>query len=201
MNDEEYYQVQVETHGHILKPAHYHHAERRAIDAFASGIKAAGVRSATVLDVGCGIGLGMHYFQERYGCNTWGIELNPKKAAIGQLFGLNVIVGDMEDAELPIGVNADLVFSSHSLEHVRNPDKAIENMLRWSKRDALLCFVLPYQDTGDPKAHIGSEKIGLRTGEWGVVASFFSDCELEIQWRRFETLREPEVWVQTRRKD
>jgi ubiquinone/menaquinone biosynthesis C-methylase UbiE len=88
----------------------------------------------SVLDIGCasGIALGMHkLFKPKI--NAEGFEGNSEAKPLWEERKLNVSIGDIY--ALPFLDNHfDTVYSSHVLEHLTDPKKAIEESIRVAKK-------------------------------------------------------------------
>lgn len=191
MNYEEYLRIQTQVHGQIVKPAHYHLAERKAIDFLFGDVG----KDKLILDVGCAIGLGMAYLKTLGYEQVAGIDLNPDKTAIARFLGYNALNGDISNYSLFIPP-IDVIYCSHTFEHVYDPGKALERMKQIASDHAKFIFILPYVDTGDPSAHCASEKLGLRVDDKGrTVINWFQNRGLSLIETRFDNFREPEIWL------
>lgn len=185
MNYKEYVHNQTVVHGQIDKPSKYHEAERLAIAELFADIP----KGARILDVGCGTGKGMAFLRSLGYRWVTGIELHPEKAKIAKAFS-----GDA--ATFKFRTLYNVIYSSHSFEHMYDPEAALEN-LKWAAAlGATFIFILPYPDTGDPKAHLGSFKIGTRVDDEGeTVVKWFEDHGLRLVAKKFDDFREPEIWL------
>jgi|GEM_PF-2866794 len=183
MNYEEYVNCQTVVHGQIEKPAHYHLSERKAIDHLFRDIP----KTMSILDVGCGSGLGMKYLRKLGYVKVSGIELHPEKAKNAGAFH-----GDVANFGFP--TLYDVIYSSHSFEHLFNPDMALEQLKKVSPK--FFIFILPYVDGGDIKPHCGSVALGTRVDDGGeTVNKWFEDRGLILIEKRFDSVREPEIWL------
>ena len=185
MNYDEYVHNQTVVHGQMEKPSLYHEAERLAIAELFAGIP----KQARILDVGCGTGKGMAFLRSLGYSWVTGIELHPEKAKIA-----NAFCGDAATFDFKTLYN--VIYSSHSFEHMYDPEAALKN-LKWAAAlEAMFIFILPYPDTGDPKAHLGGFKIGTRVDDKGeTVVRWFEERGLEMMFKKFDDYREPEIWL------
>lgn len=199
MNYEDYVENQTVTHGQVIKPVQYHLGERKAIDWFVVDAR----QTWTVLDVGCAVGLGMRYFQ-LLGCSpVVGIDLSPDKVQVARWFGLTAFAGDIARKAVfpPVG-GYDLIWCSHTFEHMLEPDKALEVMKAVLSPRGRMGFVLPYPDTGDPTAHCASARLGLRKKDDGKsVLRWFSDRGMYVVKTDFSSVREDEIWIALEKDD
>lgn len=178
----DYIENQIVTHGQIDKPARYHECERLAIDTLFAPYPL----DLAILDVGCGSGLGMAYLREIGYEDVSGIDLHPAKAELAGAYSGDIALFDFERT-------FDIIYSSHSFEHMYAPGAALEHMKSLATH---FIFILPYVDTGDPKAHLASFDIGTRVDDGGeTVVRWFVDHGLMLVDRQFSSLREPEIWL------
>lgn len=95
-----------------------------------------------VLDVGCGDGYGMQLIKDM-GFEVEGVDLLPSRVKLATDRGFKVTQAPQE--ALPFEDKSfDTVFSSHTLEHSFDVDKAISELHRVAKRGIL---VVPYGET------------------------------------------------------
>ncbi len=81
-----------------------------------------------VLDIGCGNGRFLHRLMDLgWECN--GVEFNQKAVEISRSMGLNIFHGDLESAAFEDN-SFDLVTAHHLIEHVAQPDKLINEIVR-----------------------------------------------------------------------
>lgn len=87
----------------------------------------------TLLDVGCGNGFFTYHFAKL--CDVTGIDFSEQMLKINPHYKL--IRGDAEN--LPFANNSfDIAFCSNLLHHLRNPEKAINEMKRVSKKYVII---------------------------------------------------------------
>lgn len=197
MNYDEYVRVQTVVHGQVAKPEHYHLSERKAIDILFDDIH----KSSRILDVGCGVGQALSYLTMLGYDDVTGIELNEQKALIAQSAGLDVVAGDILHYTDPHIQSYDVIYSSHSFEHMFNPVQAMTRLSRITTDDAIFIFILPYVDTGDQTAHCASSEIGLRVHDEGhTVMDWFITHGMYITEVQFSDVREPEIWLKCRKE-
>lgn len=88
-----------------------------------------------VLDVGCGDGTLLQALRDKRQCDGRGMELDPANVAECVAKGLSVIQGDA-DADLAFYPDAsvDYAILSETLQTMRRPDLALEELLRIGRR-------------------------------------------------------------------
>ncbi|GAH64080.1 unnamed protein product [marine sediment metagenome] len=196
MNDyEDYIRIQVEVHGAVDKPAKYGKGERKAIDWFFNDID----KNLRILDLGCGSGVGVEYLIFKGYENVVGIDINSKKVAVATSKLLPVFQRDLRTVEFK---DFDIVWSSHSFEHMYDPVEALDVLKQITRPDAEFFFVMPYVDTGDESAHCSSHEIGLRENDRGKsVREWFSNQGLVCITQVMDDYREPEIWLKLAKYD
>jgi 2-polyprenyl-3-methyl-5-hydroxy-6-metoxy-1,4-benzoquinol methylase len=86
--------------------------------------------TAAVLDVGCGPGIVARALAER-GCRVWGIEIDPRKAAVARASCVEVVEADLETVSPPTlfgGQRFDAILCLDVLEHLRNPASTLTEL-------------------------------------------------------------------------
>ena len=94
-----------------------------------------------LLDVGCWTGAFLERMAE-VGWSVTGIELLPGAAMLAREATQDLFPGDMMDAPFPEG-SFDLVTAFHILEHVSDPLKALQRILRWLAPGGLALVEVP----------------------------------------------------------
>ena len=90
-------------------------------------------KKTSLLDVGCGNGFFTYHFNKL--CDVVGLDFSEQMLKINP--HLNLIKGDAEN--LPFNNNSfDIVFCSNLLHHLKNPEIAINEMKRVSKKYIIL---------------------------------------------------------------
>ena len=197
MNYDEYVRIQTVEHGQVKKPHHYRVGERKAVNWFFKYEPL----DARILDVGCGVGVGIRQLYKLHFDKIVGIELNPRKVEVCLRRGFDVVLGDIgfEHFDSYGDEFIDIVWSSHSFEHCL-PHITIRNLKDITSPDARFFFVLPYPDLTPANAHYASEKIGLNIDDGGkTLIQWFEDQGLELIVKKFDTFREKEIWLKFRK--
>lgn len=190
--------LKMQTAGPVEKPEHYFTAEKKTIDYLFRSIP----KNATVLDIGCAMGLGIGYLRSLGYKYTMGIELDKRKVDVSES-SPSILIGDI--ANFPIEKymlkeGFDVVYCSHTLEHVWDADKAIEKMKEITTVDADFFFILPYPDINPSPAHWSSIALGLDIDDSGMtVRNWFIDRGFIINEIKIDDFREPEIWFTMRK--
>jgi len=101
-----------------------------------------GAQRGKLLDLGCGNGRFLALMRDA-GWEVRGIEPDPAAAKVAQeQFGIPVIVGTLEDAELP-GESFDAITLSHVIEHVHDPIALLSECRRVLKPEGRAVIVTP----------------------------------------------------------
>lgn len=94
-----------------------------------------------VLEVGCGSGGVIKYFQEQ-GCRVKGIDLGEEYLAHGRaVYGLDLTAGTL--ADLSLDGSPDLIIYSHVMEHILDPVEELAQVRRLLAPGGLLSIEVP----------------------------------------------------------
>lgn len=96
---------------------------------------------ANVLDVGCGLGEILDIVR-RYGFRTFGVELNPARAAVAARKGHNVQPGLFSPSTFQ-EVQFDVVILSHLIEHLPDPGELLRQVRERMAEHGLLYIATP----------------------------------------------------------
>lgn len=96
-----------------------------------------------VLEIGCGTGELLAHVRDRFACNCIGVEPSPDYRRYAQdTHRLSVIGSTLEDFE-PEGIQPDVVFMSHVLEHTLSPRAALAKIRRLLAPGGVLYVEVP----------------------------------------------------------
>lgn len=156
--------------------------------------------SSRILDCGCGDGVGLELFRKFGFKNVVGVDATPEKAASARSSGYEVHVSDMHDLSIIKDGSMDVVYSSHSLEHAKDPARVLGEFRRILSPDGSLILVLPFPDIGAEEVHCGkhvlktsSEDVS-REGDLGLE-KFLSQNGFEVKTKQTDSYRENEIWI------
>jgi ubiquinone/menaquinone biosynthesis C-methylase UbiE len=155
-------------------------------------------RDRVLLDAACGDGAGLAALRTLGFTRCVGVDLCSGKAASAKTTGFPVAVTDLH--ALPwADATFDVVYSSHTLEHAHTPDVVLRELRRVAKPSGELVLVVPFPDTGTPRAHCGKYALGTVVDDDGARLRHVVEA---AGWDVLETardsFREPEIWLRAR---
>lgn len=168
-------------------------------------------RDLKIADMCCGDGVGLDFFKELGFKNVVGFEISDKKIDYSVTYGYPVIKQDIcsDSFDLEFSEFFDVLYSSHTMEHVLNPEYSIKNMLKTLKTNGLFYLVVPYPNVicsditheHGYMVHCGSMPLGLHILDNAVTTEkILESLGLEIVSKKFDSFREQEVWFILRKK-
>jgi ubiquinone/menaquinone biosynthesis C-methylase UbiE len=99
-------------------------------------------RSRRILDVGCGDGSFITQFADC--CDLYGVDISKKAVELARQAGVNSQIADISCQRLPYsGKFFDVVYMGDIIEHLVDPDFAIEEVLRVLKPERFLVISTP----------------------------------------------------------
>lgn len=184
--------------GPVEKPEHYHNAERIAIDELFENV----YKNERILDVGCGIGLGMKYLESLGFENVYGIDLDSRKIRYANEKGgiQNIMLGDITYFDFTGLPHFDVIYSSHCIEHVYDADEVVARMKEITAANAIFLIILPYPNPNPSPAHWSTPTLGLDIDDEGAtVIKWFEARGFELINVKQDDFREPEIWMTMRK--
>lgn len=155
-------------------------------------------RTARVLDCACGDGAGLAELRELGFSSVFGVELCEEKATRARESGFPVTLADMHELGCFPDAAFDAIVCSHTLEHAYDPGRVLVEFLRLLAPEGTLHVVLPYPDPGhrNELAHVGKYELGTHLDDGGsTVRGFFETRGFRVASHKFDTTREPEIWL------
>ena len=207
--------VKLQTSAPINKPYRYHLTEQKTIDRLIirpdqnKSPKSYSLTSRSIVDIGCGIGMGLWYLQYN-GYNTLtGFELRPEKVEIArQITGNDQIYqfdpgGPFNDPGWSLPQQFDVFYLSHSFEHFYDPERAVAWMKHTAKPEAKFFFIMPYPDRTPAPAHTASRLLGLDQDDEGatLIKWFMARGLVPFAVPIFSSEREPEIWLSMKKEE
>ena len=159
-------------------------------------------RNSKILDICCGDGQGLKKFKEMGFKNVYGVEVCKDKINLAKQYGYTIYDCDICSGPFDVGDNYDCIYSSHTIEHVLNPEYTIRNIMSKLKDNGTFILILPYPDywAGEPlnehsfKVHCGVIPLGLHINDNGfTVFNTIRQMGYKITDYKFESYREPEI--------
>jgi len=121
--------------------------ERSNLSAFDKLTTAFIPRNSRVLDLGSGSGRIGGYLKENLGCKVIGAEINKKVAKTAKMYLDDVIVGNLEDKDIQQMIlkrgKFDVILASAILEHLKEPEKFLKEIINALSKDAIILITLP----------------------------------------------------------
>ena len=118
-----------------------------------------------ILDIGCGTGISLALSKVfNPTLETYGVEGDINAIALAKKRGIEIYTGNIEELNLKDNF-FDTVFTSHVLEHLKNPKKMIEESIRVASKRII--HVVPDGDVesknfGTPHLHVFNRKNFLK---------------------------------------
>ena len=94
-----------------------------------------------MLDIGCGSGLSLLEAQA-LGVDAWGMEADPNSQRFAEQLGLRIHQGNLQDNPFP-GTSFDLIVLNQVIEHIPEPDKALQLIQQRLATDGRVVLVFP----------------------------------------------------------
>lgn len=161
-------------------------------------------KNLRILDICCGDGRGLKTFIDLGFKDITGVEICDEKIIIAKQIHNNILKRDICSGPFELGEKYDIIYSSHSLEHVLNPEFTLKNILTFLKEDGICFLILPYPDlnAGDPqndhsfKIHCGVVPLGLHIEDNGnTVCSNIEKMGFKVLEKSFFNYRENEIHI------
>ena len=160
-------------------------------------------RNIRILDICCGDGSGLQKFKEMGFINVVGVEISDEKIEFAKQHGYPILKRDICAGPFDLGEKYDIIYSSHSIEHVLNPEYTIQNIMEFLREDGTFFLILPYPDLGasNPyydihryKVHCGVVPLFLHINDGGIsTCNFIKTMGLSVIDVAFDNFREPEI--------
>ena len=180
--DTAYAVYDVESH-HMKHSGTLDAGQRRLIDQYKITLKQIETqlgRKGSLLEIGCHNGLFLKAAQEE----GWpGVGIDVSKAmtdAVTAFYGIPTYCGQYHEMDLGRHGKFDVIYCSHVIEHIPNPNQWIAKMRSELASDGVLCLNVPNQFSWDRKFKRVLKKLGLKKEVWEV-------------WRTPDHLYEPHL--------
>lgn len=151
----------------------------------------------SILDVGCGDGIALSWFN----CNGYddveGVDGNPNKLIEANKVGFKTYEGDIHNLSTIVNRKYDVIYCSHVLEHMFDVGHVIEEMKRCLTDNGKIIIIVPYPDKGAVDAHCG--KYYLKTDKISPnnlnVVNVFKSHDLNVKYLKVTNIRQDEIFL------
>lgn len=135
-------------------------------------------RKGRLLEIGCHLGFFLKVATET-GWTATGVDISPTMTKLGrEVFGVNAKCGNW--LELDLEGPYDLIYCSHTLEHIPNPGDWIDRFGRYLAPNGTLCIEVPNMQSLDRRFKRALKRTGLRKDRWQgwrTPDHLFEPCE------------------------
>ncbi len=137
-------------------------------------------RKGSVIDIGCHTGLFLKAAQEE-GWTTTGVDISKAMTdAVTKYFGIPTYCAQYHELDLSSHGKFDVIYCSHVIEHIPNPNSWVAKFRNELAPDGVLCLNVPNQFSLDRKFKRALKKVGLKKDNWEL-------------WRTPDHLYEPHL--------
>ncbi len=159
-------------------------------------------RKLRILDVCCGDGRGLMKLNELGFKDVTGVEISEEKINFAEQTGYTILKRDICSGPFTFGKKYDVIYSSHTIEHVLHPEYTIRHIMNSLNDDGVFFLILPYPDIGaaDPsndgrfKIHCGVIPLGLHICDNGsTTIDIIRNMGFKVVNVEFDNYREPEI--------
>lgn len=193
-NYSEYIKLQKEKYSSLeSNDNHWSAGQRRFIEIAFSECS----RNLKIIDIACGDGVGLREFKRLGFQDVTGVEFNDTKIKLAKKIGYPVVKSDLHNLK-EVKNKYDIIYSSHTLEHMLYPKKALKQFSKHLIDSGLLFIVIPYPDLKieSEQAHVARNIIGSNIyDDAKSVIKFFGSNGFKIIDKFYDTFREPEIWL------
>ena len=161
-------------------------------------------RDLKIADIACGDGVGLECFRNLAFKNIEGFELCEEKAKRAEKWGYPVFQMDIHDLSRINNNRYDVIYSSHTLEHLLDPVSVLSQFKRILKDDGVIYIVLPYGEHTYLQeghwVHCGVSTLGLNVKDEGkTLKMILRDSGFYILDTKFDSYRESEIWLKIKK--
>lgn len=101
-------------------------------------------QEAQILDVGCSYGGVLLHLKEKKFQNLHGLDLDSKSLDNLRKANISTTIGSIFDENIEaLNTKFDLIILGHILEHLHNPQKALQNVEKWLKPNGKILIEVP----------------------------------------------------------
>ena len=159
-------------------------------------------RSSKILVASCGDGVCLKQLKLLGFTDVTGLEICDEKINIAKTNKFNVIKMDICSGPFNLNEKYDVIYSSHTLEHVLNPMFTFKTIANFLQEDGIIHLILPYTDieAANPnnnhrfKVHCGVIPLGLHINDNGnTICDIFTKEGFKVISKDLFSYREPEI--------
>lgn len=158
-------------------------------------------KNSTILDAGCGDGVGLKFLKDNGHDNIYGIDLNEDKMgrARNKVPSDRVIYSDI--TKTPFDDDTfDFVWCSHTLEHAWKPFESMTEFKRICKNGGYILIIIPYPTPYlDVHCGVTDLKLNIDDNAESTIQEFINQGYLVEQYYRMN-IREPELFLKIKNK-
>lgn len=137
-------------------------------------------RKGRLLDIGCASGLFLKAALEE-GWVGEGIDISQSMTKkVGEWLSVPTYCGQYHELNFSQAGKFDVIYCSHVIEHIPNPNDWLKKFHQDLKHDGLLCLNIPNQFSLDRRLKRGLKRVGLKKDNWEL-------------WRTPDHLYEPHL--------
>ncbi|MBK9608447.1 MAG: class I SAM-dependent methyltransferase [Betaproteobacteria bacterium] len=125
----------------------------------------------TLLDVGCGFGFAVDYWQRIHGGEAVGVELAHYGAVGARMLGITVHDRMLQDEPALAGRRFDVVYASEVIEHVPDPGAFVALLANYVAGNGVLVLTTPCREYVEPAQHSLTLHAALSPGFHGFLLS------------------------------
>jgi len=158
-------------------------------------------KESSVIDVGCGAGIGIKHLISKGIVNVIGIDMNQDKLNVAKKIVDKDVFIKSSATDLPFNNNTfDVVWCSHALEHILNPIKALKEFSRVCKPSGYILIIVPYPDV-DSEIHCNISELKLDIDDRGDSCVQYLEKNNFIVSQYYPmNIREPELFIKIKNK-
>jgi 2-polyprenyl-3-methyl-5-hydroxy-6-metoxy-1,4-benzoquinol methylase len=123
-------------------------------------------KKGKILDLGCCTGLFLLAARNR-GWETFGIEISePMAKYIQDTHGIPTKSGQFHEMDLSDWGPFDVIYCSHVIEHIPNPNEWMQTFKKYLKKDGILILNIPNQYAPEKGVQRFLKRMGLKKNKW-----------------------------------
>lgn len=194
MNREENFRIQITKYASSEKNVPYWaNAQIKSLNELFVNIE----KNKKILDVGCGDGIALKWFKDNQYLFVEGVDGNPNKLKEANNVGFITYECDIHDLSKVVTNKYDIIYTSHVLEHMFEPNVVIEEFKKILNDDGMIVIIVPYPDNGPDDAHCGKYYLmtNKRSDNEKDIINVFEKHGLELIYKKISNIRQEEIFL------